>query len=387
MGEPPAAAQPHIAIVLYKYFAHGGAQRDAVALARALQAHGFRCTIYVSRCESTPPSDVPIVELAVSGVQNHQRARAFERRLGTILATNHRPYVVSFVRSAHADYYVAVDPCFAVRLKSKRPDWLVRLNPRDRYHLAAESAVLSGSHRRYAFLSDSHKREFASAYPLDPERCEVLPIEVNPSFKRSASYESDRRAARNKLGVAEHQLLCISAGSGFRTKGLDRSIDAIAALRTRGIDAQLLVAGDDTTGPFERQAKVAGIEQHVRFLGGRSDLNKLFFAADVLLHPARFEAAGKVLLEGLAAGLPIVTTDVCGYAAQVQLSGGGVVLPSPFDAASFVDAVLTLTDAEQREEVAHKACAFAATLPPNAMAEHLARSVIAGYEQSRKVPC
>jgi UDP-glucose:(heptosyl)LPS alpha-1,3-glucosyltransferase len=42
-----------------------------------------------------------------------------------------------------------------------------------------------------------------------------------------------------------------------------------------------------------------------------------------------------VLLEAMASGLPVLTTDVCGYSAHVERAGAGVVLVSPFDQAKF----------------------------------------------------
>jgi UDP-glucose:(heptosyl)LPS alpha-1,3-glucosyltransferase len=57
--------------------------------------------------------------------------------------------------------------------------------------------------------------------------------------------------------------------------------------------------------------------------------------ADLLVHPARRELAGHVLLEAMASGLPVLTTDVCGYGMHVERAGAGVVLTSPFDQAQF----------------------------------------------------
>lgn len=53
-------------------------------------------------------------------------------------------------------------------------------------------------------------------------------------------------------------------------------------------------------------------------------------AADLLLHPAVQEAAGIVLLEAIVAGLPVLTTEVCGYAHYINAAQCGVVIPEPF---------------------------------------------------------
>lgn len=120
-------------------------------------------------------------------------------------------------------------------------------------------------------------------------------------------------------------------GSGFRVKGLDRAINTMAslpaALRNQ---TRLVVIGQNRTEQFSFQAKRLGIGDRVHFLGGRDDVFDWLLAADLLFHPARSEAAGMILLEAMTAGLPVLTTDVCGYAFHIQNATAGVVLPSPF---------------------------------------------------------
>jgi UDP-glucose:(heptosyl)LPS alpha-1,3-glucosyltransferase len=113
----------------------------------------------------------------------------------------------------------------------------------------------------------------------------------------------------------------------------------------------LLIAGADKEDSFRQQAQRLGIQDKVKFLGGRNDVPALFQAADVVIHPAYRENTGNVLLEAMIAGRPVVATDVCGYAHYVNEADMGEVLPSPFSAAEFsaaVSRVLTVSDAEWR---------------------------------------
>ena len=129
-------------------------------------------------------------------------------------------------------------------------------------------------------------------------------------------------------------------GSGFKTKGLDRAIRAVAALpqplrqRTR-----LLVAGRDKQAPFERLARRLGIAPQLTFLGARDDVGQLMLAADLLIHPAYSENTGTVLLEALVAGLPVLATDTCGFAFHVERAAAGCILHGPF-AQQRLDALL-----------------------------------------------
>jgi UDP-glucose:(heptosyl)LPS alpha-1,3-glucosyltransferase len=58
-------------------------------------------------------------------------------------------------------------------------------------------------------------------------------------------------------------------------------------------------------------------------------------AADLMLHPAYVETAGAVLVEALTAGLPVLTTAVCGYGFHIEAAGAGHVIPEPFKQATF----------------------------------------------------
>jgi UDP-glucose:(heptosyl)LPS alpha-1,3-glucosyltransferase len=62
-------------------------------------------------------------------------------------------------------------------------------------------------------------------------------------------------------------------------------------------------------------------------------------AADLLVHPARYDTTGTVILEAVVNGLPVVTTAACGYAAHVEAAQAGVVVKEPFDFRLFLAAL------------------------------------------------
>ena len=120
-------------------------------------------------------------------------------------------------------------------------------------------------------------------------------------------------------------------GSGFKTKGLDRTLIALASLPLAlGLRSRLIVIGHDDPAPFLRQAKSLGITERVSILPGRNDIPRFLLGADLLIHPAYNENTGTVLLEALVAGLPVLTTAVCGYAHYIEEADGGRVIPEPF---------------------------------------------------------
>jgi UDP-glucose:(heptosyl)LPS alpha-1,3-glucosyltransferase len=107
-------------------------------------------------------------------------------------------------------------------------------------------------------------------------------------------------------------------------------------------------------------ANESGVTVH--FLGGQSDVARFYDAADFLLHPAYSESAGKVLLEALTHGLPVLTTDTCGYAPHIIKADGGIVIKSPFTQTSLNDSlVFMIQDSNTRESWSQNALQYAAS--------------------------
>ena len=113
-------------------------------------------------------------------------------------------------------------------------------------------------------------------------------------------------------------------------KGLPHLLKAFRLVRKSGFECRLLVVG---SGPQEREARryvmTRGL-QNVEFLGRVSDAEKaqLFKTADVFVSPATGrESFGIVLLEAMAAGTPIVCSDIHGYKGAVQRGRQAILVP------------------------------------------------------------
>jgi UDP-glucose:(heptosyl)LPS alpha-1,3-glucosyltransferase len=91
------------------------------------------------------------------------------------------------------------------------------------------------------------------------------------------------------------------------------------------------------------------ISEHLHFLGGRKDVPKFMVSADLLLHPAYSENTGTVLIEAMASGLPVLATDVCGYAFHVKNAGAGLLIPSPYRQQMFDDLLQKMLLSSERQ--------------------------------------
>ncbi|MBA4720029.1 MAG: glycosyltransferase family 4 protein [Alcanivorax sp.] len=330
-----------LAFLLFEYSPYGGLQRDFLRVARAALVRGHRVQAVVSRWEGARPTGLEIVELPVRAASNHARMRRFAEAVAGALSAFGPDQVLGFNRLPGLDAYFASDSCFAEQLTAKPS--LVRVLPRYRTYLKLEQAALS---RAYCFfLNDRQKDEYLRHYRLARGRYEVLPPGIEKDRKRADNATALRADTRRELGLAEHHKVVLFLGSGFRVKGLDRALTAFAGLpRDRAGNTRLLIVGNDDAAPYLKGLN-EDQRQRVHVLGPRDDVPALLQAADLLLHPAYRESAGLVLLEAAAAGLPVLTTDTCGFARYVSEAGAGEVISSPFQQASLNRLLIEMVDA------------------------------------------
>jgi glycosyltransferase involved in cell wall biosynthesis len=124
-------------------------------------------------------------------------------------------------------------------------------------------------------------------------------------------------------------------------KGHDALLDAIPLLEND--DVVFALAGD---GSCETRLRARAAElDRVRFLGFRSDIDRVLAAADLVVHPSQADALPTALVHALAAGKPIVATAVGGIPEIVTYDGGVLVEPGDPEAlAGAIDAMLSDPD-------------------------------------------
>lgn len=338
----------HLGIVLFRYFPFGGQQRDMLAIAREALERGHAVTVVCHHWQGERPEGLAVVEVDVSGFTNHRRMASLAKRARDRLRARHVDLVLGFVKIPGLDVYFAADPCFAEKARRRGP--LYRLAPRTRTYLALEAAVFGADSSTHVLeIAPRDRAVYTRHYGTPDARFHTLRPGIDRDRRVPEDYPVVRRRVRESLGLDDDTICLLALGSGFRTKGLDRSIRTLRELRRRGCAARLLVAGDDRAGPFSRLARKQGVERHVEFLGGREDIPELLQAADLLLHPAYREAAGNALLEAAIAGLPVVATRTCGYSHYIEEATMGVVVPDDAGAVQLADAAESLLAVESGE--------------------------------------
>jgi UDP-glucose:(heptosyl)LPS alpha-1,3-glucosyltransferase len=349
-----------LAFCLFKYFPHGGLERDMLRIALACRSRGYEIDVYTTSWKGDGPEALRLHLHHPWALSNHGRMREYHAWLTRQIAQHPAACVVGFQKMPGLDVYYAADGCYQAKAWAEHGP-LHRLLPHYRQYVAFEEAVFgTGSQTHVLMLSQAQEALYVRHYGTPENRIHPLPPNVAKDRLAGAEAPETRRAFRQSLGLRENDRFLLQLGSDFRRKGLDRSIRALAALppalRAR---TWLYVVGDSPACPFARLARRLGVAEHVVFLGPRDDVPRLLVSADLLVHPAYHENTGTVLVEALASGLPVAVTAVCGYAPYVERAQAGWVIPEPFAQDLFNRTVQAALERADLGEVGHRGSDFA----------------------------
>ena len=161
--------------------------------------------------------------------------------------------------------------------------------------------------RRYVAVSARVVEELVRFYGVTADRIVVIPNGVN--IERFRPEAGEREAARREFGVPLAAPLLLFAGHEFERKGLAYVIAALPLLEP---EVRLLVVGSGDPAPYRAMAAQTGVADRVVFAGGRSDLPRIYPAADAFVFPTYYESFALVGMEAMASGLPLFATRVGG---------------------------------------------------------------------------
>lgn len=342
-----------LAFAIFRYFPFGGLQRDMLAIAKAAQASGHHVSIFCGDWQDEKISGIDVIEIKGSGFFNIAGVKNFITAFQQQFQRDQFDLLVGFNKMPGLDVYFAGDSCFARKAYGER-NWLYRLAPRSRLYLAYESAVFSeSSTTQILSLVASEQKQFVRYYATPSGRFHALPPGISAAHLACKNPRAARMDLCHELGLSLDTKIILCLGSGYKTKGVDISISAFAELTKITADKiALVIVGKDDPYTYRQQAVQAGIEQQVFFLGPRSPVGDLLHAADLLLHPARKELAGNVILEAMLCGIPVVASSHCGYAHYVAEQQMGELIPakaSPTVIAELVAATLAVNTSVWRK--------------------------------------
>jgi UDP-glucose:(heptosyl)LPS alpha-1,3-glucosyltransferase len=198
-------------------------------------------------------------------------------------------------------------------LASRKSEFLERHNCGlyDRVSLSDEKALLtSRSTRRIIAVSQLVRSQIENFYGVRQEHIAVVPNGVDITMFDQLRSKVDRPALRSSVGCSQDDFLVLFVGNEFGRKGLRVVIRSVRALSDRRV--RLLVVGAGDRERYSQFAVELGVGGNVLFLGGVPGPEDLYCAADAFVLPSLYEPFGIVVLEAMAAGVPVITSKMCG---------------------------------------------------------------------------
>lgn len=192
---------------------------------------------------------------------------------------------------------------------------------------------------RIVSVSEFHRRWALELGICHPPKILAIPNGI----AALASPEVIPADLRGELGVREDDLLILSMARLAPDKGLEFLIEAAALLLRSERHFRIAIAGDgEVRSRLEELAFNLGVSDRVSLLGFREDVSDLLAACDLVVLPSLREGLSIALLEAMAAGKPIVATDIGSHrelASQAEIAQ----LVPPADAPALCEAILQLT--------------------------------------------
>lgn len=302
-----------LAFIAHEVHRHGGQERAAAEIL-ARVARRVPVTVIASRCElpdapvewrRIPPAPRPLM---IGSFLFARAARAAERRAGCTLtncigasAFDADVITAQYCHAAFTAQFGGLRGGSAVGRAWQRAAQQVFVQ-QERHAYGTRRL------RRVIAVSQGTSRELQEHYGVPERVIAVVPNGVDHAVFRPTADAAAKRALRESLGVPTEAFVALFCGGDWERKGLRDAIEAIAGLP----DTLLCVVGRGDEAAMRAHAAQRQATSQVRFVGKTTTPERWYAAADVLLHPSRYEAFSLVILEAAASGLPIIAHAING---------------------------------------------------------------------------
>jgi UDP-glucose:(heptosyl)LPS alpha-1,3-glucosyltransferase len=210
--------------------------------------------------------------------------------------------------------------------------------------------------------------EIVANFSYPRERIHFIPNGIDLAPFDPAALAALRKETRAKLKIAEADKVLVIIGSGYERKGVAQAIQALAQSKS---GAKLLVVGNEKrVSRYQSLAKRLGFGESVFFLGRQENVLPYLAAADAMILPSIYDPFPSAVLEGLAAGLAVVTSESCGARDIARELDPGLVRDAN-DIPGLADAISIALALSQNPETKQRASTIAARFDMNAMVERM----------------
>jgi UDP-glucose:(heptosyl)LPS alpha-1,3-glucosyltransferase len=363
-----------LAIVRQRYTPYGGAERFIERALAALAAQGVSITLVTRQWPSGADAKVTPLIVDPPYVGRTMRAATFAHGVCAALAQAKDTLVQSHERIDCCDIYRAGDGVHAVwveeRTRGAKAAERIALSasPYHRYMIAAERRLYASPRlREVVCISRMVQQEIHERFGLPRERLPVIYNAIDGAVF-NPGLRAHREAVRAKLRIGKDAVVFLLVGSEYARKGVGRALEALAHVPA---PAHLVVVGRDRhPSRYLALASRLGVLHRVTFAGAQVDPRPFYGAADAFVLPTLYDALSNAVLEALACGLPVITSDRCGAGELVAEHRAGIVCGAR-DIGALVRAMSEMLSPQERERAGSQALSAVAGLTPPAMAGRL----------------
>ncbi len=179
------------------------------------------------------------------------------------------------------------------------------------------------------------KEDLINYYNANPNKITIAPCGFNPK----EFYVIDKKTAREKLELNQHENILLQLGRMVPRKGVDNVIESLSKLNGSLKNIRLLIVGGESDEPDEQLtpeigrlkkiAQAASVDMHVTFTGRkkRDELKYYYAAADIFITTPWYEPFGITPLEAMACGTPVIGSNVGGIKYSVDNGKTGFLVP------------------------------------------------------------
>jgi UDP-glucose:(heptosyl)LPS alpha-1,3-glucosyltransferase len=240
-----------------------------------------------------------------------------------------------------------------IRLRRLRAAVSPRLNLR-RLRMKQIEARATVRARRVIAVSRRLRDMLVARHHLDQSVVTIIPNGVDTTRFSRERLAPLRAGERARLRVGD-ELLCLMVAHNLRLKGFDTALQALDVLRCTGLKPRLAVVGGVPDPLWSKLIGRMGLADYVTLHGQVAEVERFYAAADVLVHPTRWDACSLATIEAMVAGLPVITTAANGAADLITDGRDGFVLRNPEDHRHLAGCIAALYDPTLRTTIGHAA--------------------------------
>ena len=214
--------------------------------------------------------------------------------------------------------------------------------------------VYEGNCKKFIAVSSLTKDIFLQEYKINPDKVAVINPGVDLNDYAQQNKDSVRNNIRRELGINIADPVILFASMNFEIKGLDDILFSLAKLKAQNHKFKLIVAGKGNIKKYTKMAKEAQIISDVIFTGpvNKEKLIRMYLASDLYIMLSKFDTFGMVVLEAMAAGLPVIISSNVGAKDLVQEDKNGFIVSNTSDSDYIAAKIALLLDENIRRPLA-----------------------------------